>query len=110
MSKLQEKIQVVLSERAKNCAKILAHFKNAHALIENIGILKRQIQNAQIDGCSSQVAALEEIKSNLETALDKYAFLENRIQRTDAVYIGLAGESRAGKARSFKHSPACPRI
>ncbi len=98
MSKLQDKIQQVLNERAKNSAKILSHFKNAHALIENIGILKRQIQNAQIDGCSSQVNELETIKTNLEMALGKYAFLENRIQRTDAVYIGLAGESRAGKS------------
>lgn len=98
MSELQNKIQKVLSERAKNSVKIISQFKNAHALIENIGTLERQIQNAQIDGCDSQVEELEGIKSNLETALNKYAFLECRIQRTDAVYIGLAGESRAGKS------------
>lgn len=98
MSELQNKIQKVLSERARNSEKILSQFKNAHALIEGINCLIGHIRAAQIDGADTLVSELETQRANIENALKKYAFLEDRIKRTDAIYIGLAGGSRAGKS------------
>jgi hypothetical protein len=98
MSELQNKIQKVLSERAKNSVKIISQFKNAHALIEDIDNLVSQIKVANIEEYEQFVPELENKKNNLEETLKKYTFLEKRVKRTDKIYIGLAGSSQCGKS------------
>ena len=93
MSELQNKIQKVLSERAKNSVKIISQFKNAHALIEDIDNLVSQIKVANIEEYEQFVPKLKNKKNNLEETLKKYTFLEKRVKRTDKIYIGLAGSS-----------------
>lgn len=98
MSDLKTKIDHVLTERAKNSAKILAQFKNAHTLIEYLDNLIGKIRSANIEEYSQFVPELEEKKNVLEESLNKYSFLEKRVKRTDKIYIGLAGSSQCGKS------------
>jgi len=109
MSELQEQIQLVLSERARNSVKILAQFKNAHALIEDIDNLIRQIDVAKIEVYEQLIPELENKKANLEETLKKYTFLEKRVKRTDKIYIGLAGSSQCGKSTLIQTLTGLPK-
>ena len=98
MSELQEKIEKILAIREKMSSEILSQFANINTLKDNVESIKQQIIKGQIKGCERFVADLEQAEAKLESASDNFNFLKQRIKRTDAVYIGLAGESRAGKS------------
>lgn len=98
MSELQEKIEKILAIREKMSSEILSQFANINTLKDNVESIKHQIIKGQIKSCERFVADLEQAKEKLESASDNFNFLKQRIKRTDAVYIGLAGESRAGKS------------
>lgn len=98
MSDLQTKIEKILSKRGQMGEEILSQFKRITALIDNIESIKQQIVKGQIKSCERFVADLDQVREKLEVASSNFNFLKQRIKRTDAVYIGLAGESRAGKS------------
>ena len=98
MSDLQTKIEKILSKRGQIGEEILSQFKRITALIDNIESIKQQIVKGQIKSCERFVADLDQVKEKLDEASGNFNFLKQRIKRTDAVYIGLAGESRAGKS------------
>lgn len=98
MSELQEKIEKILAIREKMSSEILSQFANINTLKDNVESIKQQIVKGQIKGCERFVADLEQAEAILESASDNFNFLKQRIKRTDAIYIGLAGESRAGKS------------
>ncbi len=109
MSELQDKIQKVLDERAKNSVKILSQFKNAYALKDDIDNLKEQIRVAHIEECEEYIPELDEKKNHLSEILNKYAFLEKRVKRTDKIYIGLAGSSQCGKSTLIQTLTGLPK-
>ena len=98
MSDLKQNIDKVLSERAKVSDIVLSRFKEINNLTDKIQVIKQQITIGKITEFKKFVADLEETKALLEKISIDFQFLKERISRTDAVYVGLAGGSRAGKS------------
>lgn len=109
MSELQTKIEKILSKRRGLSDKILSQFRNIGSLVDEIRSIKRQISNGRIKSCEQFVADLNDIEERLKTAESSFEFLKERIRRTDAVYIGLAGESHAGKSTFIQSLTGLPK-
>lgn len=98
MSDLKQNIDKVLSERAKVSDIVLSRFKEINNLTDKIQVIKQQLAAGKIAECEKLLPDLDEEKAKLEKITSDFQFLKERISRTDAVYVGLAGGSRAGKS------------